>query len=133
MKKCINCVNFGAFGENCSDGICDATGYNVNVDLICESPKDFKKIDNKPIKKQKSRITSITAQAGVTFELDGVWYKSTYMETRELFDGANEDNEKDLLWESVNSEVNAQMDALLGTKMPNKVNEKNNESPFDRR
>lgn len=59
-------------------------------------------------------ITSvIRAESGVSREVNGTWYKFTFSEERILPEGCNLEEEKQALWESVNAEVDAQVEAVL--------------------
>lgn len=65
---------------------------------------------NLPIK----GITSIIrAESGVSREINGTWYKFMFSEERVLPEGADVEAEKQALWDAVNSEVDAQVDAVM--------------------
>lgn len=58
-------------------------------------------------------ITSvIRAESGVSREINGVWYKFMFSEERIVPEGCDIEAEKQALWESVNAEVDAQVDAV---------------------
>lgn len=58
-------------------------------------------------------ITSvIRAESGVSREINGTWYKFMFSEERILPEGCNIEAEKQALWDSVNAEVDAQLDAV---------------------
>ena len=51
----------------------------------------------------------IRAESGVSREVNGTWYKFTFSEERVLPEGCDIEAEKRALWDSVNSQVDAQM------------------------
>ena len=58
-------------------------------------------------------ITSvIRAESGVSREINGIWYKFMFSEERIVPEGCDIEAEKRSLWESVNAEVDAQVDAV---------------------
>jgi hypothetical protein len=58
-------------------------------------------------------VTSvIRAESGVSREINGTWYKFMFSEERILPDGCDIEAEKQALWDSVNAEVDAQLDAV---------------------
>lgn len=58
-------------------------------------------------------ITSIIrAESGVSREINGTWYKFMFCEERVLLEGADVEAEKQALWDAVNAEVDAQVDAV---------------------
>lgn len=59
-------------------------------------------------------ITSvIRAESGVSREVNGTWYKFMFSEERILPAGCDIEAEKQALWDSVNAEVDAQLDAII--------------------
>lgn len=65
--------------------------------------------DNLPAK----GITSvIRAESGVSCEINGRWFKFMFSEERILPEGCDLDAEKQALWDSVNAQVDAQVDAV---------------------
>lgn len=54
----------------------------------------------------------IRAESGVSAEINGRWYKFMFSEERILPEGCNIEAEKRALWDSVNAEVDAQLDAV---------------------
>ena len=54
----------------------------------------------------------IRAESGVSREINGVWYKFMFSEERILPEGCDIEAEKRALWDSVNAEVDAQVDAV---------------------
>lgn len=60
-----------------------------------------------------SGVTSvIRAESGVSREINGVWYKFMFSEERILPEGCDIEAEKQSLWESVNAEVDAQVEQV---------------------
>lgn len=58
-------------------------------------------------------ITSvIRAESGVSCELNGTWYKFMFSEERIVPEGCDIEAEKQALWDSVNAEVDAQVEAV---------------------
>lgn len=54
----------------------------------------------------------IRAESGVSREINGTWYKFMFSEERILPEGCDIEAEKQALWDSVNAEVDAQLDAV---------------------
>ena len=54
----------------------------------------------------------IRAESGVSREINGTWYKFMFSEERILPEGCDIEAEKQALWDSVNAEVDAQVDAV---------------------
>lgn len=74
-------------------------------------PLEEQQAGNLPIK----GITSIIrAESGVSREINGTWYKFMFSEERVLPEGADVAAEKAALWDAVNAEVDAQVDAVRG-------------------
>lgn len=66
-----------------------------------------------PSKEPTKGITSvIRAESGVSREINGTWYKFLFSEERILPEGCDIEAEKQALWDSVNAEVDAQVDAV---------------------
>lgn len=66
-----------------------------------------------PNKNNVKGITSvIRAESGVSCELNGTWYKFMYSEERIVPEGCDIEAEKQALWDSVNAEVDAQVEAV---------------------
>lgn len=64
-------------------------------------------------KEHTAGVTSvIRAESGVSREINGVWYKFMFSEERILPEGCDIEAEKQSLWNSVNAEVDAQVDAV---------------------
>lgn len=58
-------------------------------------------------------ITSvIRAESGVSREINGTWYKFLFSEERIVPAGCDLEAEKQALWDSVNAEVDAQVEAV---------------------
>lgn len=58
-------------------------------------------------------ITSvIRAESGLTREINGTYYKFMFSEERILPEGCDIEAEKQALWEAVNAEVDAQLEAV---------------------
>lgn len=58
-------------------------------------------------------VTSvIRAESGVSREINGTWFKFTFSEERILPEGCDIEAEKQALWDSVNAEVDAQLEAV---------------------
>lgn len=60
----------------------------------------------------KSITTVIRAESGLSREVNGTWYKFMFSEERIVPEGCDIEAEKKALWESVNAEVDAQLDAV---------------------
>ena len=66
-------------------------------------------VDNKCVK----GITSvIRAESGLTREINGTYFKFMFSEERILPEGCDIEAEKQALWDSVNAEVDAQLEAV---------------------
>lgn len=77
----------------------------------CEEPHEEEQLSKLPIK----GITSIIrAESGVSREINGTWYKFMFCEERVLPEGADVEAEKQALWDAVNAEVDAQVEAVRG-------------------
>lgn len=63
----------------------------------------------------KGRAVEISAKSGVSFELNGTWYKSEYMETRVIPEDADIELERQDLWNTVNTELDKQVDEVYKT------------------
>ena len=77
-----------------------------------ESCEDSQETDA-PNKECVKGITSvIRAESGLTREINGTYYKFMFSEERILPEGCDIEAEKQALWDSVNAEVDAQLDAV---------------------
>lgn len=66
-----------------------------------------------PSKQPVAGITSvIRAESGLTREINGTYYKFMFSEERILPEGCDIEAEKQDLWDSVNAEVDAQLEAV---------------------
>lgn len=66
-----------------------------------------------PNKECPKGITSvIRAESGVSCEINGRWFKFMFSEERILPEGCDIEAEKQALWDSVNAEVDAQVEAV---------------------
>ena len=66
-----------------------------------------------PNKEPAKGITSvIRAESGVSREINGTWFKFMFSEERILPEGCDIEAEKQALWDSVNAEVDAQVEAV---------------------
>ena len=66
-----------------------------------------------PSKEPVKGFTSvIRAESGLSAELNGRWYKFMFSEERILPEGCDIEAEKRALWDSVNAEVDAQLEAV---------------------
>ena len=75
----------------------------------CGEPHEEEQPGKLPIK----GITSIIrAEIGVSREINGTWYKFMFCEERVLPEGADVEVEKRALWNAVNAEVDAQVEAV---------------------
>ena len=75
----------------------------------CGEPHEEEQPSKLPIK----GITSIIrAESGVSREINGIWYKFMFCEERVLPEGADVEAEKRALWNAVNAEVDAQVEAV---------------------
>lgn len=61
----------------------------------------------------KGVASVIRAESGVSREVNGTWYKFMFSEERILPAGCDIEAEKQALWDSVNAEVDAQLDAII--------------------
>lgn len=78
----------------------------------CESCTESHETDA-PNKECVVGITSvIRAESGVSREINGTWYKFMFSEERILPEGCDIEAEKQALWDSVNAEVDAQVEAV---------------------
>ena len=60
----------------------------------------------------KGITTVIRAESGVSREINGTWYKFMFSEERVVPEGCDIEAEKQALWDSVNAEVDAQVEAV---------------------
>jgi hypothetical protein len=60
----------------------------------------------------KGITTVIRAESGVSREVNGTWYKFMFSEERIVPEGCDIEAEKQALWDSVNAEVDAQLEAV---------------------
>ena len=60
----------------------------------------------------KGITTVIRAESGVSREINGTWYKFMFSEERIVPEGCNIEAEKQALWDAVNAEVDAQVEAV---------------------
>ena len=68
---------------------------------------------NSPNKQCTKGITSvIRAESGVSREINGTWFKFTFCEERIVPEDCDIESEKQALWDSVNAEVDAQLEAV---------------------
>jgi hypothetical protein len=81
----------GAASEICGDS-CDAAA--VNKECV------------------KGITSVIRAESGLSREVNGTWYKFMFSEERIVPEGCDIEAEKQALWESVNAEVDAQLEAV---------------------
>ena len=66
-----------------------------------------------PHKEPAKAITSvIRAESGVSREINGTWYKFLFSEERIVPEGCDIEAEKQALWDSVNEQVDAQVEAV---------------------
>lgn len=63
----------------------------------------------------KARTTKITAESSITIKLKDNFYKVTFGEEREIPDDADIERERTLLFDDVNSVVDAQANEILKT------------------
>lgn len=69
--------------------------------------------DNAPGKYCAKGVTTvIRAESGLTREINGTYFKFMFSEERVLPEGCDIEAEKQALWESVNAEVDAQLEAV---------------------
>lgn len=87
---------------------------------VCETPDDHceNQADScvcaEPNTDYAKGVTSvIRAESGVSREVNGTWYKFMFSEERILPAGCDIEAEKQALWDSVNAEVDAQLDAII--------------------
>lgn len=60
----------------------------------------------------KGITTVIRAESGVSREINGTWYKFLFSEERIVPEGCDIEAEKQALWDAVNAEVDAQVEAV---------------------
>lgn len=60
----------------------------------------------------KGITTVIRAESGCSREINGTWFKFNFCEERVLPEGCDIDAEKRALWDSVNAEVDAQLECV---------------------
>lgn len=76
---------------------------------IAAEPPVNTQVDNKCVR----GITSvIRAESGLTREVNGTYFKFMFSEERILPEGCDIEAEKQALWDSVNAEVDAQLEAV---------------------
>lgn len=134
MSKIIKCKYAGdpedEFCKDCDglhpvddDGnVQEATqcgGYTPADEPVPETPASLSEScgdsheTDAPNKEYVKGITSIIrAESGLTREINGTYYKFMFSEERILPEGCDIESEKQALWDSVNSEVDAQLDAV---------------------
>jgi vacuolar-type H+-ATPase subunit C/Vma6 len=59
-------------------------------------------------------MAKITCGSGASFQLKNVWYKLYYEETRETTNTEATEDERKVLWNIVNSQVDNQITELTG-------------------
>jgi len=62
---------------------------------------------------RKAVTTEIKAESGISVEIQGKWYRFLYSETRILPEGANEVEERRMLWDDVHEEVDKQVQEIF--------------------
>ena len=78
----------------------------------CETCADSHEV-TAPNKECAKAITSvIRAESGVSREINGTWFKFMFSEERIVPAGCDLEAEKQALWDSVNAEVDAQVEAV---------------------
>lgn len=94
---------------------------NETVNKKTKSPSK-----SKSKKKETNKVRMISATSKVSAELNGVWYAFTFTESREICEGANLDEERADLWNTVHGQVDEQVeitkDAIIGESQ-NNINE----------
>ena len=122
---CCNCDGVHPVDDN--GNVCDAVdcgGYEPAEQVIEQPAPEAPESRNEtaadscltpaPNKECVSGITNvIRAESGVSREVNGTWYKFMFSEERILPEGCDIEAEKQALWESVNAEVDAQLDAVI--------------------
>ena len=123
-KYCSQCDGFRPVGD---DGkAVDATmcgGYEpqerVQEQPVAETPDSrhetaaISPATQEPSKEPVKGVTTvIRAESGVSREINGTWYKFLFSEERVLPEGCDIEAEKQALWDSVNAEVDAQVEAV---------------------
>lgn len=78
----------------------------------CESAAESPVSTQADTKCVKGITNVIRAESGLSVEVNGRWYKFTFSEERILPEGCDIEAEKQSLWDSVNAEVDAQLDAV---------------------
>lgn len=76
---------------------------------ICGDSQETPKPDKIPA---KGITNMIRAESGVSCEVNGRWFKFMFSEERILPEGCDIEAEKQALWDSVNAEVDAQVEAI---------------------
>ena len=85
---------------------------SVNADEACEicgETQEQPACNNLHI---KGLTSVIRAESGISCEVNGRWFKFMFSEERILPEGCNIELEKQALWESVNAQVDAQVEAV---------------------
>lgn len=134
QKICANCKKFKQ-QENSEKGLCDSKIGELGVSSFsdCINPNEFKFKGGKPkerayiepvLFKERNkenlgyRVKEITAETSFSLQIKDVWYRICYRETRELKDTANIQEERNALWDTVNSQCEQQYDELQSAENP---------------
>ena len=121
---CCNCDGLHPVDD--AGNICNAVdcgGYEpeeqVQAQPDCENTAESCEIcgdsqeTHEPNKQPVKGLTSvIRAESGVSCEVNGRWFKFMFSEERILPEGCDVEAEKQALWDSVNAEVDAQVEAI---------------------
>ena len=119
---CCNCDGIHPIDDNGNEQVATACGgYEpCEVEATPEAPVSHcencgESCETQTNSKQPTvGITSvIRAESGVSREVNGTWYKFMFSEERILPEGCDIEAEKQALWESINAEVDAQLDAVI--------------------
>lgn len=83
----------------------------VQSDLAAPSESNATSVSNTNV--PVGITTEIKCESGVSVEVKGIWYKLSYSETRNVPENCNLEVEKADLWNSVNNEVDGQVESIL--------------------
>lgn len=116
-SKCDGIHPLDDNGEPIDATVCG--GYEPEDKTAPEAPASHNEIcgdsceSDTPNNEPVQGVTSvIRAESGLSAEINGRWYKFMFSEERIVPPGCDVEAEKRALWDSVNAEVDAQLDAV---------------------
>ena len=123
-EYCCSCDGYNPIDDNGNPQVATECGGYEPADEVNEQPAHEptpshsetageQGVNNDDNKQPIVGITNvIRAESGVSCEINGAWYKFMFSEERILPEGCDIEAEKQALWESVNAQVDAQVDAV---------------------